>query len=108
MTEKNHPSYPRRLVVVFLLCFSGIVITILDGSGRLGMPVFPPAVSILTVAALIAWVIFYSEWSVRHVKCPICSSNCTTWPNGSGEEKRVCCEYCQIIWKLGVGRGRGS
>ncbi len=102
MIEKKHPTFYRRLTVLFVIVFSFTLVLFFNLAGYLGPKFLPEGLQIGMAFVNMFGFVIYGFWAGSHVKCPQCSSRCERYSDELNEGRKALCRHCSVIWDLGI------
>ena len=108
MEERKHPTFHRRLTLLFAICFLSSGTLFCDLTGKAWTPLLPQGLSMVLVGVLIFGFMVYALWSGKHVKCPQCGLECEFKSDEPGKGRKVICRRCEIVWDLGTSYNSDS
>jgi hypothetical protein len=104
----RHPTFRRKLTILFAVVFALTIVLGLNLAGYLGPRVLTDTQQILLIGGLILGFLVYGFWAGNHVKCPRCSVPCIWYSEEANQGRRVSCPQCSTIWDLGISYNSDS
>jgi hypothetical protein len=102
MTAMRHPTFARRLTILFVVVSSLLGLLLLDGQVCFGQRSLTETQLVLLVGGLILSFAAYCFWAANHVRCPQCRVLCSWHSDETNRGRRVACPRCSTVWDLGI------